>query len=148
MTKDDTREKIYFDDIENYAIFTRSKRMSLAHIYMTWKCVNWLEKSKEFRNHGGRSASIYAIKNVSIDKNYPDITTKLFDIECETGLKHSYEDLKDRISRNPKMLIVVLPNQEVKARYLKNCQIRKQKLKFCTMKEFPKTIHNTLRNIH
>jgi hypothetical protein len=146
MTKLQKRGRIYFDDIDNYAIFDSTKRMSKAHVYMIWKCVKWLEKSKAFKNHGGKTASIYAIKDISIDKNYPDITTELLDIECETGLKHSYEDLKDRISRNPKMLIIVTPNQEIKARYLKNCQIRKQKLRFCTMKEFPSTIHDAINS--
>ena len=136
--------RIYFDDTEQYAVFRSTKRMSKAHTYMVWKCVRWLEKSKEFRNRGGKTASVYAIKDISIDKNYPDITTELFDIECETGLKNSYDDLKDRIARNPKMLIVVLPNPEVKERYVKNCRVRKQKLKFCTMKEFPLTVHNAL----
>ena len=141
-----SKERIYFDDIKKDVIFTRTKRMSKAHIYMIWKCVKWLERSKEFKNHGGKTASIYAIKDISIDKNYPDISTELFDIECETGLKHSYSDLKDRIARNPKMLIIVCPNQEIKARYVKNCSIRKQKLKFCTVGQFPQTIHNTLHS--
>ena len=148
MTKKQTeeRERIYFDDIGKDIIFTRTKRMSKAHIYMIWKCVKWIENSKEFANHGGKTASIYAIADISIDKNYPDITTELFDIECETGLKHSYNDLKDRISRNPKMLIIVCPNQQIKERYEKNCKIRKQKLKFTTMGQFKRTIHMTLNS--
>lgn len=146
MKKSSTIGKIYFDDIDKNTIFKRTKRMSRAHIYMVWKCIAWLEKSKEFRNHGGKTASVYAIKDISIDKNYPDITTELFDVECETGLKNSYNDLKDRISRNPKIVIVVLPNPEIKERYVKNCRVRKQKLKFCTMKEFPKAVNSTLNS--
>lgn len=139
------KRRIFFDNIGKDAIFTSTKRMSKAHIYMIWYSVKWLETSKEFKKKGGKTASIYAIKDISIDKNYPDVTTELFDIECETGLKHSYEDLKDRISRNPKMLIILTPNQEIKERYEKNCKIRKQNLKFCTMKEFPTTVHTAIR---
>jgi hypothetical protein len=144
--KSDSEGLIYFDDLEKYVKFRRSKRMSKAHIYMIWRVVKWLEKSKEFRNAGGLTASVYVIRDISVDKNYPDITTELFDVECETGLKHSYDDLKDRILRNPKTVIVVLPNREVKARYEKNCLVRKQRLKFCTLETFPDAVHRAVKS--
>ncbi len=147
MEEKQEKKRIYFDHIDRYVSFWSEPRMSRAHIYMISEVILWLKHSKEYTRKGGDKPAIYVIPEVRTDKIYPDITTNLFDIEVETGLKHSYKDLKDRIARNPKMVIVVLPNQDVKARYVKNCKIRKQKLKFCSMKELPHCIHNVLRNI-
>ena len=139
--------EIYLDNLGKTATYTRDKRMSNVHVYMVWKCATWLGKSKEFRNSGGTTVSIIAIKNLTTDRVYPDVETELFDIECETGLKNHYDDLKDRITRNPKTVIVVLPNRQVKARYEKNCKVRKQRLQFCTISEFPKTVHLVLSSM-
>ncbi len=141
------KKSIYFDSIDKNVIFTAEPRMSKAHIYMIAECTKWIAESKEYRRKGGNKPAVYVIPKVRIDKLYPDITTNLFDVECETGLKHSYEDLKDRILRNPKMTIVVTPNQDIKKRYERNCKVRKQKLKFCSMGEYPATIHTVLKNL-
>ncbi len=141
------KKRIYFDHIDRCVSFIPENRMSRAHIFMISECLKWIQNSKEYVRKGGNKPSVYVIPEIRIDKIYPDITTNLFDIECETGLKHSYEDLKERILKNPKMVIVVTPNQEIKDRYLKNCMVRKTKLKICSMKELPNRIHNVLKNI-
>lgn len=136
---------IYFDDLEKYLKFRRDKRMSQAHVYMMWRCVDWLKKSRGFKNCGGKTASVYAIKDLSIDRVYPDIYTDLFDIECETGLKHHYDDLKKRILNNPKTVIVVLPNKAVLERYKKKCSVRNTHLFFCTLETFPNAVARAIR---
>lgn len=138
-------ELIYFDDMKKYIAFKHDRRMSQAHIYMIWRCVDWLKHSSAFHNAGGLSVSITVIKDYSIDRVYSDVYTPLFDIECETGLKHSYDDLRKRILGNPKSVIVVLPNNEVLERYKKNCNVRKTHLFFCTLETFPKTVKNAIR---
>ncbi|MEM0143935.1 MAG: hypothetical protein QXL94_08385 [Candidatus Parvarchaeum sp.] len=140
-----TEGVIYFDNLEQEVIFPRNKRMSKAHIYIVSQCVRWLEHSKEFRRLNGSTVSVYAVRGLTADRVFPDVTTDFFDIEAETGLKHSYTSLINRIKRNPRMVIVVLPNIDVKERYIANCKIRTFNLKFCTLDEFPKTIHDVLR---
>lgn len=136
---------IYFDNLGKYVKYRKDKRMSQAHIFMISQCVDWLYSSKGFRNAGGSHVSITVIKDFSIDKVYSDIYTPLFDIECETGLKHSYQDLRDRINNNPKTVIVVVPNEQVLKRYVKNCSVRKLHLFFCTLETFPHTVDIALR---
>ena len=46
-----------------------------------------------------------------------DIETDFFMVEIETGLKHSLEDLKDRIAGTNLRVIIIVPNRELIDRY-------------------------------
>ncbi|SIM83499.1 ATP-binding protein [Cuniculiplasma divulgatum] len=46
-----------------------------------------------------------------------DIETDFFMVEIETGLKHSMEDLKDRIRNTNLRVIIVVPNKELMEKY-------------------------------
>ncbi len=47
-----------------------------------------------------------------------DIETDFFMVEIETGLKHSMEDLKDRINSTNLRVIIIVPNKELMGRYM------------------------------
>ena len=47
-----------------------------------------------------------------------DIETDFFMVEIETGLKHSMEDLKDRIKNTNLRVIIIVPNKELMSRYM------------------------------
>ena len=47
-----------------------------------------------------------------------DIETDFFMVEIETGLKHSMEDLKDRIKSTNLRVIIIVPNKELMGRYI------------------------------
>ncbi len=47
-----------------------------------------------------------------------DIETDFFMIEIETGLKHSMEDLKDRIKSTNLRVIIIVPNKELMEKYI------------------------------
>ena len=47
-----------------------------------------------------------------------DIETDFFMVEIETGLKHSMEDLKDRIGNTNLRVIIIVPNKELMGRYM------------------------------
>ena len=46
-----------------------------------------------------------------------DIETDFFMVEIETGLKHSIEDLKDRIKSTNLRVIIIVPNKELIDKY-------------------------------
>jgi hypothetical protein len=71
----------------------------------------------------------------------------IFDVEVETGLKYGYNDLIGRILSTKKMVIVVLPNDKVKQRYLEHIQVRKWHLKIVTLAEFQNAVYQTLKNL-
>lgn len=49
----------------------------------------------------------------------PDIETEHETIEIETGLKRKFDDLKERMQRSTKLLVIVVPNKDVKELYSK-----------------------------
>ena len=49
----------------------------------------------------------------------PDIVTKDFDIEIETGLKHDLKELEKKLANSTKKTYVVVPNETEKGRYEK-----------------------------
>ncbi|MDG7015829.1 MAG: hypothetical protein JRM82_00455, partial [Nitrososphaerota archaeon] len=50
----------------------------------------------------------------------PDVETEAEYIECETGKKRRTDDLEARIARLPgKRFVILVPNEDVKADYLK-----------------------------
>ena len=46
-----------------------------------------------------------------------DIETDFFMVEIETGLKHSLEDLKERIKSTNLRMIIIVPNRELMEKY-------------------------------
>ena len=46
-----------------------------------------------------------------------DIETDFFMVEIETGLKHSMEDLKERIAGTNLRVIIIVPNKELIDKY-------------------------------
>ena len=46
-----------------------------------------------------------------------DIETDFFMVEIETGLKHSIEDLKERIAGTNLRVIIIVPNRELMDKY-------------------------------
>ena len=46
-----------------------------------------------------------------------DIETDFFMVEIETGLKHSMEDLKERIAGTNLRVIIIVPNKELTEKY-------------------------------
>jgi DNA polymerase III delta prime subunit len=63
----------------------------------------------------------YKILNVakSGELSKPDIETEHETIEIETGLKRKFDDLKERMQRSTKLLVIVVPNKDVKELYSK-----------------------------
>ena len=47
-----------------------------------------------------------------------DIETDFFMVEIETGLKHSMEDLKDRLKSTDLRVIIIVPNKELMEKYI------------------------------
>jgi hypothetical protein len=55
--------------------------------------------------------------NATGDGSVPDIETPEFDVEIETGLKHSAADLQERLSKSARRVIILSPNYEEAGRY-------------------------------
>lgn len=124
-----------------------NKRMTDLHIFMMSSCVSLLKESRAFHNHGG-SVSVVAVRDLRIDKTLPDIYTPLFNVECETGFKHDLDDIKGRLLLSNKAVIVVFPNDQVKAKYVKAlADVKKRKIRYCTLGEFSHTVYDLLRSI-
>jgi len=51
------------------------------------------------------------------ERNAFDIETDFFMVEIETGLKHSMEDLKERIANTNLRVIIIVPNKDLIERY-------------------------------
>jgi len=138
---------LYFDNLHGYLQYKNDVKMSEAHLYMVSYCVNYLRNSRAFKNSLGSYISISTNKEINKDKIYSDIYTTYFNIECETGLKHSYKSLKSRILKSSKTVIVVVPNKDILERYIRNCRVRKQKLFFSTLTDLPVYVNRALRPI-
>lgn len=138
---------MFVDLFNRYFVCDSDPRMTDFHIFMISSCVNLLKKSRSFRNHKG-SVSVVAVKDLKIDKTLPDIYTPAFNIECETGFKHSIDDLKGRLLLSDKPVIVVFPNDEVKERYLRLLSdVKKRRIRYCTFLDFSKTVYDLLRSV-
>ena len=121
--------------------------MTDCHRFMVSVVSNLLMESRAFKNHKG-SFSVYSVEDLNIDNTLPDVFTPFFDVECETGFKHDLTSLKNRIKKSSKTVIVVLPNQEVKSRYLKELSdLKKRKLRIVSMREFPNCVYDVLRSV-
>ena len=79
-------------------------------------------------------------KNIKIMKqgkvgsrSAPDIETADFSVEVETGLKHSQKDLKSRLLKTNKKVIIIVPNEDVLNRYK---SLKSEKVDIITIGEF------------
>lgn len=141
---------VYVDFYNKYFVCDSDPRMSDFHIFLIASVVAICKSSKSFQNHTKNlktPVSVVAVPDLKIDSTMPDLYTPFFNIEVETGFKHSYSDLKARIQLSKKTVIVVLPNEDVKARYVKNCSIRKRRLRFCTLGELSNTLYEVFRSL-
>lgn len=145
------KHKLFIDYFNRNFLCDNNPRMTDCHVFMISVCVDILLNSRAFKNHVqdiDKSISVVAVPNLKIDNTLPDIYTPFFDVECETGFKHDLKTLKKRILKSSKTVIVVLPNVEVENRYLRELiDLKKQKLKICSMAEFSNTVYDVLRSI-
>jgi len=58
------------------------------------------------------------------EQDKPDIMTKDFDIEIETGLKHDLKELEEKLVKTTKKTYVVVPNEAEKDKYGKIANTR------------------------
>jgi energy-coupling factor transporter ATP-binding protein EcfA2 len=75
--------------------------------------------------------------NVTGNGSVPDIETSGFDVEIETGLKHSGADLQERLSQSTKKVIILTPNYEEAGRYSRYAS---ERVKIATMPELKEAI--------
>ena len=101
------RERMKIGDKEVVLYYRRDSSMSGLHRYMEREVTRKLEGQ----------GIIYELAKPGEDK--PDIMTKDFDIEIETGLKKDFRTLEHRLAVTPKRTYVVVPNQAEKERYQK-----------------------------
>ena len=141
------QHRVYVDLFNQFFTFDSKYRMSDFHLFMTSVCVDIIQKSKIFQRLGG-TVSITQIRDLNLDNRLPDIYTPYFDVEVETGLKYGYNDLIGRILSTKKMVIVVLPNDKVKQRYLNHVKVRQRHLKIVTLAEFQNAVYQTLKNVN
>lgn len=141
---------VYVDFYDKYFACDTDKRMTDLHVFLIASCVAILRASTSFKNHVkdvDSSISMVAVPDLTIDNTLPDIYTPFFNIECETGFKHHYDDLIARIKLSKKTVIVVLPNEQIKKRYVKHCSVRVRRLRFCTVGELHDTVYQVFRSL-
>ncbi len=91
--------------------------MTEFHRFLSQFAGEIILRNKTFLKHSNK-ISYTVIQDVEKDKAYYDIYTDYFYVEIETGLKHSYDDLKSRLEKADKHVFVVVPNQQIKQRYI------------------------------
>lgn len=140
--------KVFVDGLNKYVRFPEDPRMSEFHKFLTQYAVEIILRNKTFLKHS-RKVSITAVQDIQQDKAYYDVYTDFFYCEIETGLKHSYDDLKERLKKADKHVFVILPNQDIKGRYLKALTVGKRTfhLKICTVDEFTYELRVFLNNL-
>ncbi len=107
--------------------YLRDPNLSPIHDYMQRDAVSILTAS------GVRVSRM----NATGDGSVPDIETPEFDIEIETGLKHSGADLQERLSKSTKRVIILAPNYEEAGRYSRYAS---ERVKVATMPELKEAI--------
>jgi hypothetical protein len=107
--------------------YVRDPNLSPIHDYMQKETVNILTAS-----------GVTVLKtNTTGDGSVPDIETPEFDMEVETGLKHSGADLQERLSKSVKRAIILAPNYEEAGRYSRYAS---ERVKIATMPELKEAI--------
>ncbi len=102
--------------------YLRDPNLSPIHDYMQKEAVSILTSS-------GVQVSR---TNATGDGSVPDIETPEFDVEIETGLKHSVADLQERLSKSTKRVIILAPNYEEAGRYSRYAS---ERVRIATMPE-------------
>jgi hypothetical protein len=87
--------------------YSRSPNLSNLHTGMQSQAVDILTEL---------GASINRISTTG-ERGAFDIETDFFMVEIETGLKHSMEDLKERIAGTNLRVIIIVPNKELIDKY-------------------------------
>jgi hypothetical protein len=139
--------RVYVDLVNSYVSFKSSPPLSDFHKYLTSLAAGIILKNKTFLKHSNQIS--YSLNSTfKTDKALFDIFTEYFYVEIETGLKHSFYDLKKRISKSHKMVFVIVPNQEIKDYYFSHFLHGKHRhlLKLCTIGEFKYELRIFLRN--
>ena len=106
------RQALELEDKEVMLYYRRDPSMSGLHKFMVNEVIKKLEEK----------GIEYTLAKPGEDK--PDIITKDFDIEVETGLKHDIKELEKKAAHTNNRVYVLVPNQAEKDKY-KNikCQI-------------------------
>lgn len=87
--------------------YSRSPNLSNLHTGMQSQVVDILTEN---------GVSINRVSTTG-ERGAFDIETDFFMVEIETGLKHSMEDLKERIAGTNLRVIIVVPNEELVSKY-------------------------------
>jgi hypothetical protein len=101
------RQVMKLDNKEIMLYYRKDPSMSGLHKFMERKVTKKLEEkyiAYELAKHG---------------EDKPDIMTKDFDIEIETGLKHDLKEFEKKLTNLTKKTYVVVPNSMEKERYTK-----------------------------
>lgn len=101
------RQMMKLEDMEVMLYYKKDPSMSGLHKFMEREVTKKLEAK----------GITYELAKPGEDK--PDITTKDFDIEIETGLKHDITKLEERLANAMKKTYVVVPSEIENERYLK-----------------------------
>jgi|GEM_PF-3147770 hypothetical protein len=112
---------------EKVLYYIKDPNLSPIHDYMQKEAVSILTAS-------GVQVSR---SNATGDGSVPDTETPEFDIEIETGLKHSGADLQGRLSKSAKKVIILAPNYEEAGRYSRYAS---ERVKVATMPELREAI--------
>ncbi len=102
------RQMIKLKDKEVMLYYKRDSAMSGLHKFMEREVTKQLEEQ----------GITYDLAKQGEDN--PDIMTKNFDIEIETGLKHDLTEVQQKLSKATKKTYVVVPNEAEKERHKKN----------------------------
>ena len=112
---------------EKVLYYLKDPNLSPIHDYMQREAVSILTAG------GVRVSKI----NATGDGSVPDIETPEFDVEIETGLKHSSADLQERLSKNAKRIIILAPNYEEAGRGSRHAS---ERVKIATMPELKEAV--------
>jgi hypothetical protein len=100
------RQMIKLKDKEVMLYYKRDSAMSGLHKFMEREVTKQLEEQ----------GMTYELAKPGEDK--PDIMTKEFDIEIETGLKHDLTEFERKLVTSTKKTYVVVPNDTEKQRFV------------------------------
>ncbi len=105
--------RVYTDVVGKRLIFLSGSRFDFYHE----KMVSWL--SSVAVNFG-----VSFVRDPS-DSRYSgyDLEIRGLNVEFESGLKASYRDLEDRIALSRSRVLIVVPNEEVRVRYVNHFRL-------------------------
>ena len=104
------RQALELEGKEVMLYYRRDPSMSGLHRFMVNEVIKKLEEK----------GIEYTLAKPGEDK--PDIMTKDFDIEVETGLKHDINELEKKLATAPKKTYIIVPDQTRKNKYNKSME--------------------------